>query len=385
MFWIKTAFFFLLRSGRTTVALFIMVFSAVTILVFLAALATGINDTMIKNSVGLYPGHISGFALSRDLKIGDLEVEGVSVVLKRVPVPGILSSGDRRETLTMIGIDPARELKHTSFWKKTVLGKYPKNGEQTVFLGSFLAEQLDVRPGDSLVFNPGQDKPLVRLTLSGIYQTGIERFDRDMAFCPQNIAAEYAGLWEAGIFLKEGTLPYLVTAALNKKLHGKAAFQSWQELMPDLKQLIDLNYVSMGLVMVLVFGVISFGIACGFVIFILKNLREYGIMKTMGVSASEMTFLIVGEVILINMAACCLGVLAGVMADFIVNNTGGIDLTRFTSHNRYFIVSGIIYPRLSLYSLCLPPSLAFLFGLLAAIWPVCLVVRKKAADILRAI
>jgi len=40
--------------------------------------------------------------------------------------------------------------------------------------------------------------------------------------------------------------------------------------MPDLKQLIDLNYISMSIVILLVFGVVSLGIACAFVIVILK-------------------------------------------------------------------------------------------------------------------
>ena len=66
--------------------------------------------------------------------------------------------------------------------------------------------------------------------------------------------------------------------------------------MPDLRQLIDLNYVSMSMVTVLVFGVVSLGIACAFVIFIMKHLREYGIMKAMGVTAGEMMRLIIMEI-----------------------------------------------------------------------------------------
>ena len=61
----------------------------------------------------------------------------------------------------------------------------------------------------------------------------------------------------------------------------------------------------------------------------------------------------------------------------------GIDLTEFTSHNRYFSVSGMIYPRLTLFSLLSPPALALVFSLGASIWPAFLVSRKKAAEILR--
>jgi ABC-type lipoprotein release transport system permease subunit len=159
-------------------------------------------------------------------------------------------------------------------------------------------------------------------------------------------------------------------------------FKSWAEQMPDPRQLIDLNYLSMSLVTVLVLGVVSLGIACGFVIFILKNFREYGIMKAMGTTPGELAYLIFTQVVLMNRAASCLGVLAGAVAVVLVGRTG-IDLTAFTSHNRYVAVSAVIFPRLTAYSLGLPPVLACLFSLAATIWPVALVARKKAAAVLR--
>lgn len=152
--------------------------------------------------------------------------------------------------------------------------------------------------------------------------------------------------------------------------------------MPDLRQLIELNFISMSLVTILVFGVVSIGIACGLVIFILKNMREYGIMKAMGATAGELALLIYAKLILITLATTFTGCLTGVLGVWLVRKIG-IDLTTFTSHNQYFAVSGIIYPRLTLFSLGAPPLAAFLFSLLAAAWPTGLLIRKKTADILR--
>ena len=133
-FWIRTAFVFLFRSGRSTVTLMLMVVVAVAVLIFLSALAVGINDTMIRNSVGLYSGHISGFSLPQSLDTQGLKIHGVVSVLKRISIPGILSNGNNIETLTMVGVDPAAELKTTAIWKKTVSGRFLKNADKTVFL-----------------------------------------------------------------------------------------------------------------------------------------------------------------------------------------------------------------------------------------------------------
>ncbi len=74
-------------------------------------------------------------------------------------------------------------------------------------------------------------------------------------------------------------------------------------------------------------------------------------MKAMGVTPWELTLLIVTEVILMNLVASFIGSIIGILAVFIVDRVGGIDLTTFTSHNRYFAVSGVIIPRLNVYSL----------------------------------
>jgi ABC-type lipoprotein release transport system permease subunit len=160
-------------------------------------------------------------------------------------------------------------------------------------------------------------------------------------------------------------------------------FESWEDQMPDLRQLIDLEAVSMVVVIVLVFGVVAIGIACSFVIFIIRNMREYGILKAMGVTTAEMARLIIAKVALMNLAACGAGLLIGVLTVLTVTWLGGIDISAFTSHNRYFAVSGIIFPRLTAFSLWAPPAVSLVFSLVAGVWPALLVARKRAADILR--
>lgn len=381
--WFKTAYLFLFRSARSTVVLSLMVVTAVTSLIFLSSLAVGVNDAMIRNSVSLYSGHISGFALPSGLKTENLLVEGVASALKRISIPVILSYQNHIETISLIGVNPAKETKTTALWKKIIDGKYIQNGERSILLGQQLAERLKVKPGAVVDFSAESEKNKRQLKVSGIYKTGIDQFDRGMAFCPLFVIADRQNTWSAAIFLNDGVDPGSVIAAYRRSLSETHPFKSWEELMPDLQQLIDLEYISMGIVTVLVFGVVSLGIACAFVIFILKNLREYGIMKAMGVTTREITFLIIMEVFWMNLAAILMGIIGGISVVFLVEKTGGIDLTAFTSHNRYFAVSGVISPRLTPYSLCLPPLVSFLFGLLSAIWPAMLVARKRSAEILR--
>ncbi|MEI6126984.1 MAG: hypothetical protein WCQ99_10585, partial [Pseudomonadota bacterium] len=80
-FRLKIASLFLVRSGRSTAALSLMVVTAVATLIFLSALAVGVNDAMIRNSVSLYGGHVSGFDLPSSLAPESLAAEGVAGIV----------------------------------------------------------------------------------------------------------------------------------------------------------------------------------------------------------------------------------------------------------------------------------------------------------------
>jgi ABC-type lipoprotein release transport system permease subunit len=204
-----------------------------------------------------------------------------------------------------------------------------------------------------------------------------------MAFIPSDLDPFKTAAWSAAVFLETGVDPDPVLRIYRQQFPETVRFESWEAQMPDLKQLIDLEAVSMAIVILLVFGVVAIGIACSFVIFIIRNMREYGILKAMGVTTAEMSMLIAAKVVLMNLLACGIGLLIGLLAVVTVSHTGGIDISAFTSHNRYFAISGIILPRLTVFSLWTPPATSLLFSLTAAFWPAALVARQKAADILR--
>ncbi len=384
-FWSRVAFSFLTQSGRATMALSIMVVTAVSALIFLSAMAVGVNDAMLRNTVELFSGHIVGYDLPDTIGPEDLAVKGVKGVLKRVFLPGVLSHDDLGQSLMICGIMPDREQIFTALKKRIIAGNYPQNNRAEILISQLLAEALNAQTGTQLTFKPKFPSEVFRLTVSGIYQTHIENLDRGIAFMPLDSIGGKNGPWSTAVFLNTGVSPEKVIDVYQQKWPGRYRFESWSTLMPDLSQLIDLEYLSMGIVILLVFGVVAIGIACSFIIFIIKNMREYGIMKAMGVTDGEMFFVIVMKVVFMNAIASSIGLLLGCLITYVVSTAGGIDLTAFTSHNQYFSVSGVIYPRLTEFSLLGPPVTAFLFSLVAAVWPATLLSRKKTADILRMI
>jgi len=382
MFWIKTAFLFLSRSRRATLALGLMIFSAVGTLVFITAVAVGINDCMILNSTGLYSGQITGSQLHKSLAKEDLFVEGVSDVLQRFAIPGRLYHQGKEEAITLIAVNPGQELTATALWKKIIKGRYIQDQAHEILIPHPTAKLLDIHPGETLVFTSGA--AVYPLVVAGIFETGIDQFDKGIGFCPVSILSDLPEKWDCAVFVAPGADLEPIIAAYSSKGINPSFWKTWKERMPDLTQLIDLNRISMGFIMVLVLGVVSFGTACAFAIFIISNIREYGILKAMGVTPSETALLIFSEVMWLNIIASVTGTLAGFIIVLITSKTG-IDISNFTSHNPYFVVSGMIIPRATFFSLFLPPCLTLLFCLLAAIWPTLIVIRQRSCNILRSI
>jgi len=382
IFWIKTASLFLIRSKRASIILTLMDIMAVSSLVFLASLAMGVNDAMIRNSVGLFSGHISGFNIPGGIDKKVLSVKGVEQVLKRIPLTGFLHGKNNLEMITLFGVEPAEEKKTAALFKKIIKGEFTDQANNGAVISEAVSKRLDLTIDDTVNFSETPLSEKIDLKITGIYKTGIDKIDNDTAFCEIGLFNTQEHPWNAAIFLKEGIDNNLILQQYKKKGLDAIEFQAWQQAMPDLEQLIRLNYFSMSIVIIIVFIIVSLGITSAFIIFIFRNIREYGIMKVMGITSIETFLLLFFEVLIINIAASVTGLILGAFLVMIFH-AAGIDLTGYTSHNPYFIVSGIIYPRLTVYSLLFPPLFSLVFSLPAAVWPAVMVIRQNAADILR--
>lgn len=379
-FLLKIAAVTLWRSWRATAVLSFMIVTAVAALVFLSALAVGTNDAMIRNSTGLFSGHIAGSGI-RETDVAGLAMPGVKHVVVRRQLPVILRHGSLIEPVALVGIDPEREQEATAFPRKTVAGRYPIAGEAAIYISQDTADRLGLAPGDAVTVADGQGAGLQSLTVSGLYRTGITQFDQGMAFCPTAALPAGAASVSAAIFLDADASLDTIVARYRQDFPA-GTFTPWTKFMPDLKQLIDLEYICMAIVITLVFAIVAVGISCSFLIFTLKNLREHGIMKAMGLEAGETALLLLIQIGLLTIAAAALGTLAGTLTTAVFAHSG-IDISTFTSHNQYFAVSGILYPRLTGEALLTPPLVAVVFGLAASIWPIVYIIRKNPADILR--
>jgi ABC-type lipoprotein release transport system permease subunit len=376
------------RHRRKSLATGGFILVGTAILVVLVGITVGINDAMVTNSVRLHSGQIF-----IEVPAGS-DTAGLSEALTAEARPETLLQRRRFSVLlkgpagaapaTVYAVEPILEGTTTAIAGRVGQGRYLEAGKAEILVGADLADTLGAAPGSDLTLWSTSGQSLGHLRICGTYATGIASFDRNVVYLPQGRLDQTAGdaVTEFALFFPSETPLEPIADGLKPILPADARLNTWQTLMPDLVQLIEMNAVSMAIVLVLVYGLVGFGISNTFVLTIVERYREFGILKAMGLRPGELEKLIFLESFVICLAATALGLTTGWLITELLGLTG-IDLTRWTSHNRYFLVTGVIHARTTAQGLILPAAVALVVSLLAAYLPTRICRRRSTADLLR--
>ena len=369
------------RRFRKLAIAFFGVAIAIAALVFLEAIMEGVGDGMVNNTVAIHHGHIacSWQGPSVDAAIVKATSPAISDVLRRKPFSGILQRADRETSLAIYGVEPDAEARRTIISKKIVAGKYLSHPGD-IIVGSGAARTLDLAIGDDVGLT-APSEPSTRFTVVGIYRTGLELLDERTAFVTYDKAPGNSN--ELAIFTKRGADATAVAEAVKREL-PTLRVTSWKEGMGELVQLVSLNHVAMNVVILLALVILAFGISNTVYISVMERIREFGILRSMGMTPIRIKLIVVTEVLLLIGLAGGLGIGLGCAVSHTFGSVG-LDLGRWTSENPHFLASGVIYPRLTLRAILLPGLVALFCALVAAWLPARKAGKIAIVDALRAL
>lgn len=386
--WLTLAFRFVGRHRRRSLASGLFILIGTSVLVLIHAIAVGVGDAMVHNTTALHHGEafISAEGLDPEALAGGLsQLPAVTAALPRYRLTALGLSGANSVGLSVYGVDTRLEQAHTAIPRRLVAGHYPREGERELLLGVDAAESLDLRAGDAVSLLLGSDDSLGEFQVSGLFRTHISQFDAHAAYLPLGVLSAYGKTRAVGelalFFTSHDTSGDL--EPFDRMLPQGLRFASWRSLRPDLVQLIEMNEVSVALVMLFVFILVGLGIGNIFVLTIVERFHEFGILKTMGVTPREVLQLVFLESFIICLLATLTGLLLGwVGAELLALR--GIDFSAMTSANQYFVMSALVHPRVTPEGLWQPGVLALVMALLSAYLPARIAGHRAAARILRA-
>jgi len=399
------------RNKRRTLLTIGAITFAGLLLVFMLSFQFGSYETMINASVTIHTGHLQiqarayhqkqniRFVISNPEKIAAVveKIRQVAAFTYRGLNFSLISSQNRTYGALVTGIDPGREAKVSRLKSLVRQGTFLTAGDtDQALIGRLLAKNLRVGIGDELtVIGQGRDGSIAAtvLKIKGIFNSGIDDFDRAAIQIPLKTFQE--------VYAMNGTIHEVVIMAnslsdvdaIKKTLHTELAalttendlaILDWNELMPGLRQSIEMDLISGLIFYLLLLVVVAFSILNTFLMAIFERTREFGVLMAIGTSPGRLTKVLLIE----SMTMTGIGIAGGIIIGCLLTlyfQVQGVDISGASELLSQFGITGRIYPRLSWISAISGPLAVLFITFLAALYPALKVRRLQPVEAMRAI
>ena len=373
--------------------------------VFLLSFVQGYLSQLVTNSTGYITGDLQvqharfrddmapEFSLAQDAVALAAARRHPAVVAAapRVQAQVLVSSAVKSAIVNLVGIDPAQERRVTAIDRALRQGRWLEPARpRDVAIGRALAAELGVREGEKLiVMAQARDGTVASAAyrVGAIFATESPAFDHGYGFV--NLASAQALLGLEGrlsalaLRLRERDDVAAVAAALRERQDPALAVLPWQELLPEVSQMIGYVRLNLRLVVGIVFAVVAIGVMNTLLMSVLERTREFGIMLALGTAPGGVVRIVVYEALVLSLCGLLIGFLGGV-AVVAYFNSAGIDMSRYAEGITTIPgLTGMIYPELALRSTILPAGALLALSVLATLYPAWKAARLQPIEAIR--
>ena len=407
---IKMAWRNIWRNPRRTILTVLAIAFACVLLVFMLSFQFGSYDTMINASVKINTGHLQiqaeGYNARKKMELTIDTPLVIKAMLEKNP--GVtayacrsrgfaLVSTDRRSYGAMVvGVEPEQEAKVSTLGDIVKQGRYwspSASGDTTAgaLVGRLLARNLGAKVGDEItILGQGKDGSVAAtvIPVQGIYDSGMDEFDRSAIHIPLDVFQD--------VFFMEGSVHEVVVIAENLSLvpaikesirqqiaqsapRSKAVVLDWDELMPGLRQAINMDLVSGGISYIILIMVVAFSILNTFLMAILERTHEFGVMMAVGTKPARLMRLVLTESAGMTLVGVGSGVVMGCLLTWYFQ-IHGIEIAGAAELSKQFGMPSRLYPKLTLLSASVGPMVVFVITFLSALYPALKIRRLKPVE-----
>lgn len=319
------------RSFLTLAAITFASFAAIA----MRGMQVGTYEVNIKNAVEMFTGYLqiqkegyqknpslnTAFRYNSELK-NILDNNGqILAYSPRVLASGLIGYKDNSYGTALFGIDPEAESKTTKIMSKLQEGRFFNSDTSLeVVLGEKLLDNLKASIGDEVVvLGQGFDGSLgnLKFEVVGTIKTGSADLDQMAVFMGIQTAQELLSLYGNRIHSLAIRINDLSSIPeqqerLSAALKGKDLdILSWDEVMPDLKQSIELDNISGILMLIILIIIVAFGILNTVLMSVTERFNEFGVTLSIGMPQLKLVWLVLIETMIISLVGIIAGDLLG--------------------------------------------------------------------------
>ena len=311
----------------------------------------------------------------------------------RIRIPAVIMSERETRGIQFVGVDPARE--NISF-----LGEVSIAGEglqdardNRVLLGAELARQLETQVGRRLVIiTQGLDgkNREAGFRIAGLYDAEGTALEKQFVFTgvaalQQMVDAEV--VTEVSVKLEDEAL--VANRSLERDVKSRLSsffstldVMDWQQLEPQAAAMFV--YVDSAILIwfMVIMGALIFGLVNTLITAVMERIREFGMLRAVGMKPSAVVMQVVLESTFIMLAGVAVGIVVGWLLCTVWLGDG-IDLSQWAEGIEMAGMRSRLTPKLMGQDVVLVTVLSLLFGVIAALYPAWRAVKIKPLEAIR--
>jgi len=306
------------------------VFTAVILSTLMMSLKEGTYARMTDAVVGAFTGYVqihregywddqvldNSFTHSGQLYSFLENHEQITSINPRLESFALISKGEYSRGAMVIGTDVEREFKGNQMLKTLSGGKFLLPDDQAVIVGSGLATFLKADVGDTIVIL-GQGYHGVnaagKYPIKGIIKYGSPELSKRLVFIPLKEARQLFDaeeqLTSLILDLKEVDDAKALATKLSAGIGPQYEVLTWEQMLPELKQMFEADRVEGYVFMAILYLVISFGIFGTIVMILAERQHEFGVVVAIGMQRYSLGISVFLEIIIVTLLGAVIGML----------------------------------------------------------------------------
>lgn len=339
---LKIAWRNLWRNKKRTLITVASLFFGVIISTLMSSMQEGSYSSMVDNIVKFYSGYLqvqsyeywenktinNTFELTEELLQKVSGTDRVTHVAPRLESFALASTENESRGTILFGINPEKEEEITGISKWLSSGEMLKAGDDGLLVAAGLAKYLQLEVHDTLVLL-GQGYHGVsaagKYPIRGIIDLPAPDLNRqmvymDLAACQEFYSADNM-LSSLIVMVKDPyDLPH-AKRALKKIIHEPYRLMSWDEMQPELVQMIEADRAGAVVMKGVLYIIIGFGILGTITMMLAERRREMGVMVAIGLQRARLGIILFYETILIGILGVVWGFLGSIpVISYLFNN-----------------------------------------------------------------
>lgn len=383
------------RNKRRSSITILAVAFATLALIFFISLQLSAYATSIGVSTSVLHGHAqvlrTGYHLRPDFDLAFVSkqdsgasikeelqsISGIQSLTERASSFAMASSEERSYGVEIMGIVPEGEKEISTIPGVITEGRYLNSGAEAI-VGGTLAKNLKIGINDEItILAQGKEGGLVAevITVVGVFKSGLREVDGSLIQIPLDFFQEAFQLeneiHSIVILLEKIDGLDTLLPVLRDKLpqwSNDLKVYPWDELLPGLKQAIQLDMAIGSIFYLCLLLVIATIIGNTFLMAVLERRKEFGVMHALGMTRRSLCGMVLGEAFFLTTLGLLLGT---VLACFVVYyfSIYGFFIPGSEEVAVRLNIQSVVYPWITIKSLTIGPLAVLFISFLSVIYP----------------